>query len=882
MDNSSQNGQNGDHEKRRSHSLGRRVGIARASAKLVLFLEALAPVSLLPLSIAASYMAFAWFGLFRLIPYILVKPLAFAFLIAFIWSLKGLLKLRWPEDSTANRRLEEESQLPHRALSALEDKPASSGAFAEALWQEHKRRMERLIGRLSAGSPTPGIAEHDPYALRAIPVIALFVAFGFSWSNQSGRLSDPLSLVPVLQEEAALRADVWITPPLYTRKPPLFLTRGADLAANGPLQIPERSVLTIRLSGADNGTTVSYQPVGGGKAVPLLPDQQKAKTSDAASAPNSSTSGKTFHLPLTTPGTLDVAGHKWSFDIVEDMPPEIAFNGEPKRALNGALEVAFKAKDDYGLQLAEAIIEPADQEKGAILLFPNPEFRLELPHRDATEAKGLTSRDLTENPLSGKKVKITLVAKDAAGHIGKSATKEIILPERHFREPLAAAAAEERQVFSLDERHLGRAITLNEALFIRPEETIPNLTHFLLLKSAGERMQLARSEADLKDTADYLWQIALGIEGGDVANAERKVKNAQQALADALNRNASDAEIRKLTQELRKAMNEFMQALTKQMQNNPNQNQMSSNQQKILRQQDLQKMLDEIQKLAESGSRDEARNLLNQMQRMMNNLQTARPNQNNQRGNSQMRQQMDNLGKLLQDQKKLMDETFSLQQALRDRMQYGDPSDGNDGERLFENQRPEDFPQDFNDNGQPQDQTQQEGKPKDPRDSMTAKELRKALKALKEKQQALENDLKKLQKGLGQLGIKPGEGFKEAGREMGNASGALGNGKGEAALGSQGKAIEALRKGASEMLKQMAQNGQGQGMGSFAPRQQGYDPLGRRQPNAGPDLDNTVKVPDAFDAERARQILEIIRRKLGNNASPELERQYLERLLDLQ
>jgi uncharacterized protein (DUF2267 family) len=143
-------------------------------------------------------------------------------------------------------------------------------------------------------------------------------------------------------------------------------------------------------------------------------------------------------------------------------------------------------------------------------------------------------------------------------------------------------------------------------------------------------MRLARSEKDLKATADYLWQIALGIEGGDAANAERKVKDAQQALSDALNRNASDAEIRKLTEELRKAMNEFMQALAKQMQNNPDQNQMTADQRKMLRQQDLEKMLDEIQKLAESGSRDEARNLLNQMQRMMNNLQTARPNKGQQ------------------------------------------------------------------------------------------------------------------------------------------------------------------------------------------------------------------------------------------------------------
>jgi hypothetical protein len=61
----------------------------------------------------------------------------------------------------------------------------------------------------------------------------------------------------------------------------------------------------------------------------------------------------------------------------------------------------------------------------------------------------------------------------------------------------------------------------------------------------------------------------------------------------------------------------------------------------------------------------------------------------------------------------------------------------------------------------------------------------------------------------------------------------------------------------------MQQQGQGR---------EGLDPLGRPQGRTGPEFGEDVKVPDEFDAERARQILEIIRRKLGENASPELER----------
>jgi hypothetical protein len=57
------------------------------------------------------------------------------------------------------------------------------------------------------------------------------------------------------------------------------------------------------------------------------------------------------------------------------------------------------------------------------------------------------------------------------------------------------------------------------------------------------------------------------------------------------------------------------------------------------------------------------------------------------------------------------------------------------------------------------------------------------------------------------------------------------------------------------------------------------DPLGRPRATTGPDFGDSVKVPDEIDVQRARRILEAIRKRLGNALSPEVERSYLERLL---
>ena len=56
-------------------------------------------------------------------------------------------------------------------------------------------------------------------------------------------------------------------------------------------------------------------------------------------------------------------------------------------------------------------------------------------------------------------------------------------------------------------------------------------------------------------------------------------------------------------------------------------------------------------------------------------------------------------------------------------------------------------------------------------------------------------------------------------------------------------------------------------------------PLGRPQRFQGPDAGNSVKVPDEIDMQRAREILEELRKRLAQPARPTMELDYYERLL---
>ena len=108
-----------------------------------------------------------------------------------------------------------------------------------------------------------------------------------------------------------------------------------------------------------------------------------------------------------------------------------------------------------------------------------------------------------------------------------------------------------------------------------------------------------------------MWDMALQIEDGNVSQAEQALRQAQDALRQALERGASDEELKKLMDQLRAAMDKFLQALAEEMRKNPQQlaRPLDRNT-RMLSQQDLKSMLDRLEQLARSGNKDAARQLL--------------------------------------------------------------------------------------------------------------------------------------------------------------------------------------------------------------------------------------------------------------------------------
>jgi uncharacterized protein (TIGR02302 family) len=513
---------------------------------------------------------------------------------------------------------------------------------------------------------------------------------------------------------------------------------------------------------------------------------------------------------------------------------------------------------------------------------------LQLPRANAKRVDGKASQDLTAHPWAGLKVRMTLVARDQAGQTGESAPYEFVLPERNFTKPLAKAVVEQRKKLVRDPTAPEGVANALEALTLGGDKVIDDTTVYLALRNAYWRLRTDVSRDSIASVVDQLWSTALRIEEGDLPEAERALNAAQDALMQALKEGATPDEIKGLVDELRSALSRYLQALASQQQDKGNMSpQAQQDGDQLVSQQDLDKILQNIQNLAQSGSKEMAERMLSELKDILDRLQTGNFAENAQQQRAS--RMMKDLSDIVSNQQRLLDDTFAAKRqqgaANGDSQEFevsppGQPMEFGPGmsmSPLFE-EMPGEAQQGFmkgqgesGGQGSPREGGQLEIGPQ-PQGQPSGQNPQ-----LGQRQQELRDRLQSL---IDRFRIEGGEApdeFTGAQEAMGDAKDAIGEGNLERATQQQSLALDRLRQGAQSMAEQMMDNGEAQaGQG---PGNNGRDPLGRPDRSNRPDLGLSVQVPDEIDVQRAREVLDELRRRIGDPSRPAVELDYLERLI---
>ncbi|MDA9400166.1 TIGR02302 family protein [Bradyrhizobium sp. CCBAU 45389] len=521
------------------------------------------------LTVIGLFLVVSWAGLWLALPFLARAVGLVIFAGIAIAALFPLLRFRWPSREEALGRLDRGSGIRHRPATTLTDTLTSQDPIAKALWQAQRERTLASLKRIRAGLPRPRLALHDPWALRALVMVMLVATFFAAGDERAMRVGAAFDWNGVLAP-TNVRVDAWVTPPLYTGKPPVILSaankEAAALPASGPLAVPAGSTLIVRSSGGNLDVVIS----GGLKEV--APTEATPKGTNEK------------HFAITADGTAHVRAPsgqpQWAFAATPDRAPTISLAKDPERQARGGLQLSYKIEDDYGVTGAEAQIglRAADGKDGskddtkaaARPLFPPPQFPLVLPNARTRNGVGQTVKDLSEDPYAGADVTLTLSAKDEAGNEAKSEPFNMRLPERLFTNSLARALIEQRRILALDANRNSDVYAALDALMIAPELFTPDAGCYLGLRSLAAQLEAARTDDALRDVVASMWAFAVTIEDDGVAGSvNAALRSAQDALKRALERGASEEELKVLTQKLREAMAGKVRDLARRAEQNP-------------------------------------------------------------------------------------------------------------------------------------------------------------------------------------------------------------------------------------------------------------------------------------------------------------------------
>lgn len=794
--------------------------------------------------------------------------------LAALWALVfALRRFRFPSRSAALERLD--ASLPGRPIQALLDDAAIGGddTASLAVWRAHKARMAAKAAAADPVAADLRVADRDPYALRYVAVLAFAVAllFGSIW-----RVGSVAGMAP---SSAGLANgpvwEGWAEPPRYTGRPTLYLN---DLT-EAELELPKGTLITLRFYG-DVGALALAETVSG----------RSAEVSTATAPAQDFAVVQEGRIGIEGPG-----GRAWNVTVRPDDPPQVDLLGPAKVSALGEMRLPFAARDDYGVEAGEAriILDLAAVER-RYGLQADPDDRAQIVVALPTPIAGNRAafeenliEDFSKHPWANLPVKLTLSVLDAAEQQGETAPQDMILPGRRFFNPSAAALIEMRRDLLWATTNAPRAAQVLRAVSYRPEDVFSSATSALRLKRIIEKLELRTRyglDEDITDElAEDLWGLALELEEGVLADALERLRRAQERLQEAMKNGASDEEIAELMDELRRATEEYMQQLQRQQAQERAQGEDGDQQQgdsMQMTQDDLQRMMDRIQELMEQGRMAEAAEALQQLQEMMENMRVTE-GQPGQGGKSPGEQAMEGLAETLNEQQGLSDQAFrDLQEQFNPNAQVGE-SDGNEGRNGGQGRGESHEGQ----NGQGEGSGEQRGE----RGEGGSEGPRSSEEGLAERQRALRDELNRQQGRLPGQGTPEGDAAREAldraGRAMDEAEQALRNRDLADAIDNQAQAMEALREGMRSLGEAMAQEQQnqqpGQGQAEADRRADNRDPLGRDQSNSGESSsDGPLNLGQGDGGARARELLDEIRRRSGETARPDVERDYLNRLLE--
>ncbi len=607
----------------------------------------------------------------------------------------------FPSEAEAEMRVERDAGLSHRPIATLRDRPASIDDGANrAAWQTHIAQASDKARRAKPTKLRPAIAPRDPYFLRFIipAIIGLAVLLGTTESLERLRAS----LIPTWQSATIAKHakfDAWIDPPDYTGRPPVYFKGKTSVSA------PEGSEFVARVSGIKNAPRMALTE--NGKTRRLTPKRLGPESYEVRATLSTPSQARWRIGSRTQKWIMDI-GADTAPMIAFDKTPEaskrdrliVTYSARDDFGITQLfLEVVPENNPDMateriGLDIPGTAVKEVKGHDSALSLvkhrWAGKQVRGVLV---AIDGAGQEGRSEAQSFAIPDKIFIDPLAKAVIEN------RSLVLnadggyaPEprpRDIRYPAFTADLPEMTIERAP-KNIRRVYDLLGAITDVPDDLYRDVSIFMGLRYVHQRVAQAESMADIDGLDSELWDIALRAEFGPLGSAREEMIAAEQELRGGIARRARKREIDTLFRRYNDAVDRYVEYLTDTAETVEGGGGEGGNPRDLA---EIQRLMDAIEEANRLGDTAGARRALTQLAELLENMQIQKTKGGEGEGgegesedglSAEAKEALEGLADLTGEQRRLEDEARRQQEAQNRQDQQSDQGDqsgqGRDGQ----------------------------------------------------------------------------------------------------------------------------------------------------------------------------------------------------------
>ncbi len=552
-------------------------------------------------------------------------------------------------------------------LTALEDSPASIH-YNKQIWNLHKNSIRENLKNINFILPNFSLTKYDPLYVRYLLLLFIFIAF--FWSYKNNKIYENIfgwtNYDVYTNQNNYFDLKVWYKPPEYTKlEEKLIPIQKKNEIIRVKELVPIKSELKVFIK----TNTKNFSVTEGDKNLEVKKNEKN---------------NYEFSLLLEKDKNV-VINHANKehiiFDllVIKDKKPKIEILSTPVVINNSSLSFVSKTTDDYGIKKINLNINRPlafkhfEEEYLSFNLYLN-----EVIQKNTKLVESYFYKFLADIIWAGSDTYIEIIASDFINQSTKFSDR-IKIPRKNFNNKTAT------EIIKIREKLAKNKIAQNEGkqeftqLFNSNQYLLNNSDVRIIYKDTLNLFNLTDiTRFSLKNELfKKLYTLAEVIDEGEFYQAKKNLEQVEQSLFDSVKQNDTE----KVSTNVNKFKEKIESLLDLENDQNSNDNFKNLNSENI--KEKIEELAKQIEDLLKTGTKEGIDEKIQKMKQLSENIKNPNNNKEIENKDKQKQEFINKLSELLNEQEKVMEETFN---RAAERGKFEQSSEGSGGKSPKEKQ----------------------------------------------------------------------------------------------------------------------------------------------------------------------------------------------------